>query len=391
MRLSAKALCCAALSLMLASMAFAADTSMFNYQGRVLVQGYPYNGPGRMKTAIIATSGTAEISLWSNDGASQAGSEPTGSFAVTVTGGVFDVMLGDPDAGMNALPAILLNRDDELKVRVWFNDGSHGFQQLAPDRRLSNPRRLGLNRVTAPLTIYVNASDGNDLDNGLTTDTAKRTVQAALDMLPRSIYAPTIVKLAPGDYAKFSVYGFTDMKSSLTIQGDPVNDPYAGQTLNVTMTSPTDTDSAIEVVGSKNIILTGIATQNFFNAINVMYGSNNISVIRCKTADFGWGGICFSHNSNGLVDHCLSTNGGRGFQLEANCHISLNTSIAEYNGTGLFVYWNSSVAFGNPILRYNTQYGILSRYNCVMASMSNISLVGNATNLNFGTDCNYFY
>lgn len=37
--------------------------------------------------------------------------------------GVFDMMIGDPDAGMAAIPAILFNRDDELKVRVWFNTG----------------------------------------------------------------------------------------------------------------------------------------------------------------------------------------------------------------------------------------------------------------------------
>jgi hypothetical protein len=88
-----------------------------------------------------------------------------------------------------------------------FNDGTHGYQQLTPDRRLTNPRRYGLTCVTNPLTVYVNSSDGNDYDNGLTTDTAKRTVQAAVDMLPKSLHAKTIVKLAPGTYTKFSACG----------------------------------------------------------------------------------------------------------------------------------------------------------------------------------------
>ncbi|MCE5229620.1 right-handed parallel beta-helix repeat-containing protein [bacterium] len=382
MSVSSRVVHCLVAFLILGTAAFASDGAMVNYQGRVLSQGFPYSGMGQMKVAIVATTGTSTLySLWSNDGSSVAGSEPAGSFGVTVTGGVFDVMLGDTDL-MNKIPAVIFNRNGELKVRVWFNDGTHGFQQLTPDRRITNPRRLGLTRVTEPLDVYVNSSDGDDMNDGLTTDTAKRTVQAALDMLPRSIYAPTTVRLAPGAYAPFHVSGFQDMMAGLAILGDPTHDPTLDQSLNVTITAPNKDGVGIDVAGSRSVTITGFSTTNFYDGIQVSGASTWITIRRCKVADFYWGGIDFNNQSSGTIEYCLATGGGRGFQIQDRSGAILAGSIAEKNGTGLFCYWCSNVTFSAAVLRNNSQFGILSRYNCAMAASSNVTLTGNGQDVN---------
>jgi hypothetical protein len=140
--------------------AHAGDTVKFAYQGRVLVDGSVLTGVADVKVALLATSGSTVVTLWSNDGTSVDGSEPTAGEPVAVVNGVFDFMVGD--TGQEPLPAILFNRDDELSLRVWFDDGYLGFQQLSPDRRIPKPRILGLREATEDLTLYVNASTGDD-------------------------------------------------------------------------------------------------------------------------------------------------------------------------------------------------------------------------------------
>ncbi|MCE5229618.1 right-handed parallel beta-helix repeat-containing protein [bacterium] len=365
-----------AMFLMFGLSAFAGDGSQFNYQGRVLVQGFPYTGPGQMKVAILATTGTSTVySLWSNDGSSVAGAEPTGAFGVTATGGVFDVMLGDSDL-MQEIPAIIFNRDDELKVRVWFNDGTHGFQQLTPDRRITNPRRLGLTRVKSPLVIFVSSIDGDDMNDGLTTKTAKRTVGAALDMLPRSIYANTTVTLAAGTYTPFYIRGFADIHNTLVISGDKIHNPTQGQALDVTVNGNGGT--GISIAESMNIRLEGVAVTGGYAGLEA--DGAEITCRRCRASGNSLAGFWAQHNSFMIVDYCYATANGRGFQVEASSTMTMGSSIAEGNGTGLLAYWNSNVCFVSSILRNNTSYGILSRYQAAMAPSSGVTITGNGTN-----------
>ena len=57
-------------------------TSVFSYQGRVKVQGEPFNGNGQFKFAIVSNDGHS--TLWSHDGTSVDGAEPT---STTITPG----------------------------------------------------------------------------------------------------------------------------------------------------------------------------------------------------------------------------------------------------------------------------------------------------------------
>ncbi|MEN6627247.1 MAG: hypothetical protein ABFD69_13570 [Candidatus Sumerlaeia bacterium] len=359
----------------LVATASAGDNAMFNYQGRVLVQGMPYTGAGRMKAAILATTGSATISLWSNDGSSVAGSQPAGSFAVDVSQGVFDAMIGDAALGMEALPAILFNRDDELKVRVWFNDGTHGFQQLSPDRRLTNPRRMGLARVTSPLWVYVNSTTGNDWDSGLTTDTAKRTVQAAIDMLPRSIRALTTIRLASGTYSGFTIAGFKDVMDELVIEGDTAHDPTLSQSLDVIVQGSGTT--GILVQSSERVRLKGILTQNWYNGVNCK--DSQVEIDKCQATGCYFMGFLAERSSMGL-NNCLAyhnTQFGAGFVYATGC---LRSSICDGNQNGLMVYHNSSVACIPATLR-NNGTGLISRYLSSIV-LGSINYSGNTLNTN---------
>ncbi len=108
--------------------------TVVSYQGRVTVNGRPYNGTGQFKFAIVSADGS--VAYWSNDGTglTTAPFTPTGSVALNVSDGLFSVLLGDPSlVGMTQpiTPGVFLTSNRAM--RVWFDDGTSGLQQLTPD------------------------------------------------------------------------------------------------------------------------------------------------------------------------------------------------------------------------------------------------------------------
>jgi hypothetical protein len=109
----------------------AAFQPMLNYHGRIHVGGAEFNGAGQFKFALL--DGAGSQSLWSNDNSSVAGAEPNSAVQLPVNRGAFSVRLGDEAiTGMSSLPLSVF-RQSHLRLRVWFDDGMHGFQQLTPD------------------------------------------------------------------------------------------------------------------------------------------------------------------------------------------------------------------------------------------------------------------
>jgi hypothetical protein len=107
---------------------------LISYQGRVVVGGTNFDGSGQFKFALVNAAGTT--AYWTNDGTHLDGTEPTAAVGLTVTKGLYSVQLGDTSLpNMTAVPPSVFNNSD-VRLRVWFNDGTHGSQQLAPDRRI---------------------------------------------------------------------------------------------------------------------------------------------------------------------------------------------------------------------------------------------------------------
>lgn len=107
------------------------------------------------------------ITYWSNDGTSTAGSQPSAAVALSVTKGLYSVLLGDTSLlNMSAIPAsVFLNPD--VRLRVWFNDGSNGSQLLSPDQRLA-PTAYLANGVITSANIANGAVGSAQLGSGLT-------------------------------------------------------------------------------------------------------------------------------------------------------------------------------------------------------------------------------
>ena len=107
---------------------------LLSYQGRLTTGGTNFDGSALFKFALVNGSGT--VTLWSNDNSSSGGAEPTQSVPLTVTQGLFTVMLGDTTlSNMQPIPASPFTNPD-VRLRIWVATGTNAFQLLAPDQRL---------------------------------------------------------------------------------------------------------------------------------------------------------------------------------------------------------------------------------------------------------------
>jgi formylglycine-generating enzyme required for sulfatase activity len=161
--------------------------AVLNYAGQVAVNGEAFSGNGSFKFAIVSDSGTT--TYWSNDGTSLAGSQPIASVNVSVNGGLYSVLLGNPAIqGMNAIDPSTFQQHSDAKLRVWFSDGVNGFQQLTPDRPFASvPYALSAaSAVIAPGSI-----NGSMLSPSLLSDLNGSIATGSIDgsMLSPSLLA----------------------------------------------------------------------------------------------------------------------------------------------------------------------------------------------------------
>jgi hypothetical protein len=103
------------------------------YQGSLTAGAAPYSGAGLFKFALVNSNGTA--TFWSNDGSSVGGGQPNQATTNLVTRGLFTVVLGDPN--MQPVSSTVFTNSD-VRLRIWFNDGTNGFAWLSPDQRLTS-------------------------------------------------------------------------------------------------------------------------------------------------------------------------------------------------------------------------------------------------------------
>lgn len=119
----------------IAATAHAQVPQLIHYQSRVAVGSVNFEGNGLFKFALVNTNGST--TYWSNDGTSTAGSEPSAAVTLAVTKGLYSVHLGNTAlANMTAIPASVFANAD-VRLRVWFNDGTNGSQLLTPDHRIA--------------------------------------------------------------------------------------------------------------------------------------------------------------------------------------------------------------------------------------------------------------
>jgi hypothetical protein len=179
---------------------------LLSYQGRLTAAGTNFNGQTQFKFALVNGSGT--VTFWSNDNSSSGGAEPTQSVPLTVTQGLFTVMLGDASlSNMQPIPTIVFASSD-VRLRIWVASGTNAFQLLAPDQRLG---AVGYAMLSA--TVPDGSLTGAKLASGsvLTANLANGAI-TSLQLAPNAVSslnlasaAVTSLKLAPASVTSAAI------------------------------------------------------------------------------------------------------------------------------------------------------------------------------------------
>lgn len=360
-------LCAAAF--ILAAPAAKADDVTFTYQGRVLVNGAPHNGTGNFKFAVVSTAGNR--TLWTNDGT--ADGEPAASIPLPVDNGVFSVMIGDPALGMVPLNSSIFSTRRPLKLRVWVNCANNGFQQLSPDQKLVD---LTLNTVSTGLadyTIYVNGATGDDDNNGLTTGTAKKTMQGGIDAVPPQLRCNVTVKVFPGDY-----------KESVRLSGINgggytlfLNRTVVGNRLRIlgddTWTSTSPGSPNVRILGADIDATTASRVRDF-----TFFAQNN-SATEIEGLHFDLAGNAGAEFRTGsyIVKRCKATRAVfTGYSGGAGATLALFDCVANSNGHGFSVGSSTAVMAGD-VATSNTYNGLYVVRNASCAMYGGCKFNGN--------------
>ena len=118
--------CLLATGLMLSQLGFGQVPAILSHQGLVSAGGTNFTGTGQFQFALVDQTGA--ITYWSNG---------VGVVSVPVSQGLYAVLLGDTNVtSMATLPVSVFNNAD-VRLRIWFDDGIAGKQQLTPDQRLA--------------------------------------------------------------------------------------------------------------------------------------------------------------------------------------------------------------------------------------------------------------
>ncbi len=121
----------------------AAATATVSLSGGVVTEisiTNPGSGYTSLPKVIIAdpAPNNMDVTLWSNNGTGTNGSEPTAAVPLAVTKGLYSVLLGDATLpNMIPVPASVFTNPD-VRLRVWFNNGTNGSQLLTPDQRIAS-------------------------------------------------------------------------------------------------------------------------------------------------------------------------------------------------------------------------------------------------------------
>lgn len=143
--------------------------AQIHFQGRIQVGGTDFSGTGQFKFALVSADGAT--THWSNDGSSTAGAAPASAVSLPVAKGVYSLLLGDPALpNMTRLPADAFAHAD-VRLRVWFDDGVSGFQQLAPDQRIASVAYAQQAQVAA--TVAAGSITTDRLEPALQTTVGK--------------------------------------------------------------------------------------------------------------------------------------------------------------------------------------------------------------------------
>lgn len=120
-----------AASLLATQLVGAAPAKQLIYRGRVAVNGTAFTGTGAFRFMLLDSHGKV---LWSTGALAKETGIPVNEVRLPITDGIYTVTLGDTHLGMPPLPRKLLASTDAFKLRIWFDDGTHGPTLVGDDQ-----------------------------------------------------------------------------------------------------------------------------------------------------------------------------------------------------------------------------------------------------------------
>jgi hypothetical protein len=335
-----------------------------------------------------------------------------------VDDGVFSAVIGSPELGMHPINSSIFSSQTPLRLRTWFSGNGLGFEQLDPDQKLVDLTLNTIMTATQDYSIYVDGVSGNDENSGLTTSTAKRTIQAGVDAVPRQLRCNVTVSVFPGIYRETVdvsgisgsgiVYGAEVIGNRLILMGDPLWTPASGGAPNVRLTGCDNdlTSAPVRLFGLNCHNNTTVEISGFLfdwtSATGVRCESGTYLLKNCVARNNTFSGIALWAGGYVHADGVVSSrNGNHGFSL-AFSHMWLTNCIAEYNpgvgiyanvkshaqvfsatlrnnGTGCIARDHGSALFATATVQNNT-VGLEAQYDSMISGVSGVTFSGNGTN-----------
>ena len=299
--------------------------------------------------------------------------------AVTVLNGLFNVQLGSGDVTDGSGPGeyTTLSRvfgdhsDLHLEIEVGGETLSPRVHIAAAGYALNTRYVRGLEMVSdGALDLYVDGSSGDDNNDGLSLDTAKQTIQAAVNAVPLVLNGPATIHIADGTYheqvtidrrlawsnvAFLSLVGNESSPQNVVLDGQGTIDDTGIMVLGIAQIRGVEVtgflEEGIEVnfgllfVDSCRIIGNGIGAG--YDGIGVFGARADIT--NSLIANNGDSGIEIEGGASNvnLGGVQITGNGLHGIEIDDGSHVHLNGSllIQSNAGTGVRAWDNSSVNF----------------------------------------------
>jgi hypothetical protein len=334
---------------------------ILNYQGRVAVNGTNFDGTGQFKFALVNPGGTTNY--WSNDGT--AIGQPAIAVSLTVTKGLYSVLLGDTMiSNMTAAVPVAVFANFNVLLRLWFNDGVTGFQQLTPDQRIaavgyalmaanvpdgsitSNKIAVG---AVGPSALAVGVMTASDISNNFVTASQGLTASnLAASAASTNFVAATVAgatnNLLTQSYIVFYDTGRTnyyrDMLSCLSNVSSDCHAYLANTT--ETWTRNTNLTGNIISIAATNFIIDGgpatclVVDNQFTNDISgasveilavngdADFAIRNLKIVMTRRyasqSKFNWYGIGLNGDTNALLQNIYGQENCYGNFPESNGH-----------------------------------------------------------------------
>ncbi len=339
---------------------------ILNYQGTINADGTPFTGTGSFKFALVDSTGTT--THWSHDGTSANGSEPTSSISLEISGGRYAVALGDTTVlnMTEIIPIDVFADNSDVRLRLWFDDGTNGSQLLSPDHRIAS---VGYAMV-AGQALGVS-------DSSITTASISDGSITADDLAPGAIHSLDAV-----DGSSIAVV-HVDADGEVGIGTDSPSEQLE-LTGNLLLPEASDDTSGLILFADKTQIHS-LGTRNFFAGENsgalTSSGSENVGVgtdtLRSITSGRGnvaIGAFAMLSTTSGSFNVAI----GRNVMTENSTgseNMALGMSSMTFNTTGSF---NTGVGRA-ALLRNNTgslNTGIGYRADLGEVGLTNATAIG---------------